>query len=143
MLATDLRRRDAFLQGASLDRDSRVEAFTVAGVRCGVPGVGETGSQKLTFPRLFLAGDALRAGHWARFATEDELAHDPLWHRPLAFVPRSLVHANGQVASPEDPLGLVGHRVTVLAQERVQETVVEKEKPDLSGINTPPTPKMY
>ena len=142
MLATDLLQRDAFLQNALLDRDSRVEAFTMAAVRCGVPQIGE-GSQRLTFPRLFLAGDALRAGAWARFATEDELAQDPTWHRPLAFVPRSLVHANGQVASLEDPLGLVGLRVTALAQERVQETVVEKEKPDLSGIVTPPTPKRY
>ena len=142
MLATDLRMRDTLLQNTLLDRDTRVQAFTMAGVRCGVPGVGE-GSQRLTFPRCFLAGDALRASAWARFATEDELAQDPSWHRPLAFVPRSLVHTNGQVAAPEDPLGLVGRRVTALAQERAQETVVEKEKPDLSGIVTPPTPTMY
>ena len=41
------------------------------------------------------------------------------------------------------PLGLVALWVTALAQERVQETVVEKGEPDISGIDTSPTLKLY
>ncbi len=58
---------------AEADRNTRVKVYTMDGTQIGLPGVGE-GDNRLTFPRRFLVGDALRARDWIRFATPEERA---------------------------------------------------------------------
>ena len=47
---------------AMSDRETRVEAFTIGGVRCGIPGTGERRSNRLTFPRNYLFGTRYAQG---------------------------------------------------------------------------------
>ena len=77
------------LNSARRDRDTRVQAYTVAGVKCCLAGLGE-GCNRLTFPACFEVRAALAASTWVREATEAERAKGTRWWRPLEFVPGPL-----------------------------------------------------
>ena len=92
-----------------------------------------------------MVGDALNGGEWIRLATDDELRDDDKWWRCLNFIPQCIVHTNGSPATSDQPIGMVGSEVQVLAQ--VQETTDYSEMPmsslamsDLTHVRTPPTP---
>ena len=125
---------------ADADRQSRVRAFTINGVQCGIPGVGQ-GAERLTFPRRYEVADALATEIWIRFATQAELAEDSTWYRRLEFRPGSIVHSNNIAAVPEDMIGLISTQVTVVAQEhRIVPPVAKATNVDLATVSTPPTP---
>ena len=139
------------------DRDTRVKVFTPSGVQIGIPGVGE-GDNRLTFPRKYLVGDALSV-KWIRFATAGEgpleegipegfatlSSHmqEPKWWRYSELQPQSLIYCgpNGDdfVAQPDQPMGLLGNRMTALAQKAAT-NFTEKPCHDLEDIRTPSTP---
>ena len=139
-------KRQSALEDAQRDRESRVMVFTIHGTQIGVPGVGEKNTENcLTFPRYFRVGEALQCTPWIRFATDEELAATPSgfvpqWWRELDFQPGSLIHQNGCVAHPDDPIGLVGNTLTAVCQSSIPAPVEEKACVDVSDISTPPTP---
>ena len=94
----------------------------------------------MTFPANYKVGDALNGSEWIRLATDDELRDDDKWWRRLDFKPQCIVHMNGSAATSDQPIGMVGSEVQVLAQ--VQETTDYSEMPmsDLTHVRTPPTP---
>ena len=118
------------------DRDTRVQAYTVAGVKCCLAGLGER-CNRLTFPASYEVRAALAASTWVREATEAERAEDTRWWRPLEFVPRAIVHSNGALAIDDEPVGLEGTTIWVLAQAR--EEVIEEKPPnvDFAKVLTP------
>ena len=61
-------------------------------------------------------GGALNGSEWIRLATDDELRDDNKWWRRLGFKPQCIVHMNGSAATSDQPIGMVGLQVTVLAQ---------------------------
>ena len=124
------------LNSARRDRDTRVQAYTVAGVKCCLAGLGE-GCNRLTFPASYEVRAALAASTWVREATEAERAEDSRWWRFLEFVPRTIVHSNGALATDDEPVGLEGTTIEVLAQAR--EEVIEEKPPnvDLAKVSTP------
>ena len=114
------------------------------GVQIGLPGVGE-GVHRLTFPAGYVIKEAMDAPTWIRFATDKEIAeetpagyHAPWW-REIDFKPRAFVYCDGTAAFENQPIGLRGDTVTVLAQA-VENVLVESPCIDVSGIETPPTP---
>ena len=122
----------------------RVKVYTVNGVQIGLPGVGE-GVHRLTFPAGYVIKDAMNAPTWIRFATDKETAEetaagsDAKWWRLIEnFKPRTFLYCDGTAAFENQPIGLRGDTVQVLAQEMMY----PEPKPciDVSGIETPPTP---
>ena len=121
--------------------------YTPSGEQIGISDVGE-GDNRLTFPRLYLVGDALHPGvEWIRFATAAELEIDNKWWRKSEFQPSHLYHCVGlsqpYVAPPEDFMGLFGDRMEA-KRTIVWQIVTEKPKQDalVDGISTPPSPPM-
>ena len=111
----------------------------MAGVQCCLPGVGQ-GENRLTFPTHYLVRDALDR-EWIRFATDDERREgENKWWRRLDFTPQCIVHMNQTVAHSDDPIGLVGLEVTVLAQEPEKPQCYDKPLIDVTEVPTPPTP---
>ena len=142
-----LREHERVRQEVMQDRNSRVKIYTVAGVQVGVSGVGEK-DRRLTFPVYLTVADVLGMSHWIRFATGEELSETPVgftlsqqqWWRELEFRPKSLVHANGAIAHPEDLLGLYGTYLTALYTGLGGPELEANPCADVSAINTPPTP---
>jgi hypothetical protein len=131
-----IRQREAVFQ----DRDSRVCAFTLAGVQVCLAGVGEKGTEnEFTFPACYNVHCALASPHWIRKATAEELQESSDWWRRITFQPMCIIHGNGTSAVAEDPIGLHGCHVTVLAQVP-QVTYEIKECVDLADVHTPTTP---
>ena len=130
----DLWRRD-YLLHASRGKE-RVRAFTVDGVQCGLSGLGE-GENRLSFPAHFDVGSALSTDMWVRFANEDELKTDATWWRSLGFTPKAALHCNSTIADPNDPMGMHGSTITVLAQQRVEEFVSKEPNVNLEEVPTP------
>ena len=131
------------------DRETRVRVWTPGGTQIGIPGVGE-GENRLTFPRKFEVGAALRCQTWIRFATPDERrAHNNRWWMEYECPVCELVYATGEVAPHEALMGLVVRdgpegRVCDLfsrATPCVQE-VVEVPLGKLEGVDRPLTPPM-
>ena len=122
-----------------------VKVFTMEGVQIGLPGVGE-GVHRLTFPAGYVIKDAMNAPTWIRFATDKETAEetavagsDAKWWRLIEnFKPRTFLYCDGTAAFENQPIGLRGDTVQVLAQA----VMYPEPKPciDVSGIETPPTP---
>ena len=54
---------------------NRVVAYILDGIRCGLPGVGESEEERLTFQIFWLVCEALIAGEWVRFITLRDLGH--------------------------------------------------------------------
>ena len=131
--------------GQSFTATYRVKVFTLKGVQIGLPGVGE-GVNRLTFPAGYVIKEAMDAPIWIRFATEKEIEeetpagfHGPWW-REIDFKPRAFVHCDGTPAFENQPIGLRGDTITVLAQAIEPVPVEELPCIDVSGIETPPTP---
>ena len=126
---------------AAADRASRVQVFTMAGKQIGLAGVG-SGEDVLTFPACFVVADALRPPHWLRYA---EAGDEEPWIAGkfvrLEFEPATLIHSNGEAAGPEDCMGMWGVTMTGTAQKWV-ETYEDIPLKDLTGVTTPPTPKL-
>ena len=145
-----MERRQEKLWAAFNDRETRVRAYAASGVQIGLPGAGE-GDNRLTFPRCFLVGDALRAVHWIRFATAAEMAQmdhqmdgHPQWWRFFktdkdGFQPAEIVYDNAVIAAMDMPIGLEGD-VVLVKPGRSQVAYEEKPCANVSGIQTPPTP---
>jgi hypothetical protein len=124
------------------DRDSRVRAFTFAGVQVCLAGLGEKGTEnEFTFPACYNVQSALDSPHWIRKATAEELQESSDWWRRITFQPMCIIHGNGTPAVAEDPIGLHGCHVTVLAQVP-QVTYESKECADLGDVHTPTTPPL-
>ena len=123
----------------------RVRVYTMEGVQIGLPGVGE-GMNRLTFPAGYVIKEAMDAAVWIRFATDKEIAEEtpagfqPRWWRELDFTPRAFVYSDGTTAFENQPIGLRGDTVHVLAQAVKQLPIKELPCIDVSGIETPPTP---
>ena len=89
------------------DRETRVRVWTPGGTQIGIPGVGE-GENRLTFPRKFEVGAALRCQTWIRFATPDERrAHNNRWWMEYEGPVCELIYATGEIAPHNEPIGLV------------------------------------
>jgi hypothetical protein len=124
------------------DRSSRVRAYTASGVQVCLAGVGEKGTRnEFTFPACLDIRSILSSPHWIRKATPDELVESAVWWRYLNFQPMSIIYANGDPAWDNDPIGMHGDTVTVVAQA-VQRTFVIIDCADLTEVCTPPTPPM-
>ena len=93
--------RDARTLIASLDRTSRVRAYTIDGVQCCPAGLGE-GNNIITFPTYYKVRAAFGSPTWTRFATPEEEAIDGKWLNKLENQPNTLVHSNGEIAKSED-----------------------------------------
>ena len=139
LTSSSLSKRDLLLDQAQSDRSRRVIARTLGGVQCCLPGLGQ-GEERLTFPACYMVGDALNGGEWIRLATDDELRDDDKWWRCLNFIPQCIVHEDGSPATIDQPIGIVGSEVWVLAQVRETPDCSEKPKSDLTHVPTPPTP---
>ena len=131
--------RYALIEEASCDRETKVVARTLAGVQCGLAGMGSRDTL-LTFPRSFLVGDMLSSRNWVRKATQTELAEDSRWWRPLEVQPAAVVHSNANIATEDEPVGMIGEEVLILAQLRDEVVLDVVPMGDLSGVCTPPTP---
>ena len=133
---------------AELDRETRVRVFTMDGVQIGIPGVGEN-KHVLSFPRRFLVRDALNCTTWIRFATDEETSQTPSgfvprWYRDFdCFIPKYLIHCNGKIACPDDPMGLIGQTLTAIATKASDLPFEERDCADVSSISTPPTPDPF
>ena len=131
--------------GQSFTATYRVKVFTLKGVQIGLLGVGE-GVNRLTFPAGYVIKEAMDAAVWIRFATDKEIAEEtpagfqPRWWRELDFTPRAFVYSDGTTAFENQPIGLRGDTVHVLAQAVKQLPIKELPCIDVSGIETPPTP---
>ena len=119
----------------------RVKAYNLNGDRVGVEGVGE-GAQRLTFPFKLTVDRILGFQQWIKEAP----AGAPTWHELLGdWKPTSIVFINGNVAFPEDPVGMCGDTVWIVdtkpSNESSQE-YFEDETPliDLTELRTPTTP---
>ena len=91
-----LYKHDSALWQADNDREKRIRVRTSSGMQIGLPGVGEN-ENKLTFPRRYLVGDALKA-QWIRFASESDTLELPVgfqrtWWAISEVQPKSLVQA--------------------------------------------------
>ena len=116
----------------------------------GLPGLGKAVDNRLTFPSHWTSAQALNSGEWVRFATEVEKAGEAeeckKWWRPLGWTPTSILHSGrGGIALPDEPMGMYGATVTVLAQEPVHNLVepTREASPNvnLAEIPTPSTPR--
>ena len=122
--------------------ENRVTAYTIAGVQCCLPGLGED----LRFPRSWTVQMALNSGLWIRRATEEEARVSGKWYTLLEFEPKAILFSNGTNAFDQELLSACGDTVTVLAQPHVlppTETPFPgflEECIDVSGLGTPPTP---
>ena len=121
-----LERRERVLR----DRDIQVHALSSAGERYCLAG-----RKSGTFDACKKVKDIL-AGYWVK------ILDPPVAGRSWApsSPPTSIVFPNGLLAGPEDPIGLFGDIVTVVWSE-VELSWEDKPCADLSGIQTPPTPK--
>ena len=128
----------------------RVVAYTAEGVQCGLPGLGESEENRLTFPQHWTSQQALNSGEWVRFATEVEKVGEAeeckKWWRPLGWTPKSILHSGrGGIAAPDEPMGMYGATVTVLPQapvhNRVETTREASPSVNLNEIPTPNTPR--
>ena len=137
MRRADLRERELFVM-LSLDPDTpRVTAHTINGVPCILAGLNRHQGD-FTMPSSFPVRDVLNKA-WIREASKEEKDQDGKWYRLLEFQPGAVIHSNGAVAGPYDTLGLVGNRITILAQ-RPFETFEEVSCADVGDVSTPPTP---
>ena len=107
-----------------------MSAYNMNGDRVGVAGVGE-GAQRLTCPSKLTVDRILGFQHWIK---EDELLGD--------WKPTRIVFINGNVANPEDPVGMCGDTVWVVDTTPSDEEYYEDENPliDLTELRTPRTP---
>ena len=71
----------------------RVVAYTMDGIQCGLPGLGESEDLRLTFPSNWQVQQALNSGEWVRFATAEEKATYGTWWRPLGWNPAAILYA--------------------------------------------------
>ena len=58
----------------------------------------------------------------------------------MDFKPQCIVHMNHKVAHSDDPIGLVGLEVTVLAQVPEKPECYDKPLIGVTEVPTPPTP---
>ena len=137
MRRADLHNRDLLLCWSGHPDAPRVTARTNDGVPCILDNVSRHEGD-LTMPPHFRVHDVLNQP-WIRGASKEEKDQDGKWYRPLEFQPGAVIHSNGAVAGPYDTLGLVGNRITVLAQRPV-ETFEEVSCADVGDVSTPPTP---
>ena len=129
----------------SLDRRPakfRVESYTLAGVPCIIAGLNRHAGD-FTMPSHWNVRALLDPCHtWIRQATEEEKAQHGKWYHVLNFKPAAVIHSNGAVAIPDDTIGLLGDRITVLAQVPVA-TFEEVPCADVDDVPTPPTPPPF
>ena len=137
MLANDLSHRSLLIDRSRRHAAPRVACLTMDGVPCVLPGLQRFPGD-MTMPSRFDIGAAI-GQTWIRTATATELSEDPAWWRQLAFIPRSIVHCNGFLATPEDTFGMHGVTVTILQQSPVI-IITEVECDDVEYVSTPPTP---
>ena len=125
-------------EALSQDSDApRVESYTIDGVPCVLAGLNRHDGD-FTMPPYCRVEDVLHRT-WIREATQEEKLQHGTWSHVLKFKPAAVIHSNGQVAGLYDTLGLVGNRITVLAQVPVA-TFNEVPCADVDDIPTPPTP---
>ena len=119
--------------------DNRVTAYTMNGVHVCPAGVGE-GAARGTIPAKITVAVVLGMMHWIRFKRPWEASGDGQWWDRLGWQPLSVVHSNGALAWPDDPIGLHGSTVTVL-QHVARETTATTDAPQacLDEVCTPPT----
>ena len=134
MLARDIAYRAMLLEPSRRHDAPRVTCLTIDGVACVLPGLNRFLGD-WTMPSRFPIGDAI-GREWIRAATAEELLDDPKWWRLLAFMPGSIVHANGLLAMPEDNFGMHGTNVTILHQAPVI-TWTDVPCCDVGDVSTP------
>ena len=118
--------------------DMRVKAYNQNGDQVGVAGAGE-GAQRLTSPSKLTVGQILGFQHWIKEAS----AGGPKSYELLGdWKPTRIVFINGNVAFPEDPVGMCGDTVWVVDTKPSNEEYYEDETPliDLTELRTPTTP---
>ena len=141
MRRQDLLDRQVF-DAISLDRHAkrRVESYTLAGVPCIIAGLNRHAGD-FTMPSHWRVRDLFDPKHaWIRQATEEEKAQHGKWYHVLNFKPAAVIHSNGTVAGRHDTLGLVGNRITVLAQapvETLEEVCRRRRCPDTPDSASP------
>ncbi len=101
------------------------------------------GTHRHTFWSGFLVKDALDSPHWVRKCNPGDVGPRIAgeW-RTLEFQPKAILHSNHTVALPEDPMGMYGDVVQVIAQEAAVMETTTATVPDVSDIPTPTTPSM-
>ena len=120
--------------------DHRVTAYTMNGVHVCPAGVGE-GAERGTLPAKTTVAVVLGMTGWIRFKKPWESSDDGQWWDHLGWQPLSVVHSNGALAWPEDPVGLHGSTVTVLqAEAREATATTDAPRACLDEVGTPPTP---
>ena len=139
-------KHDSALWHVDNDRETRVVVRTPSGMQIGLPGVGEN-ENKLTFPRRYLVGDALKA-QWIRFASESDTLELPVgfqrtWWAISEVQPKSLVHCDGSIAGLDQPMGLIGNYMLAVAQSYEKLEVEEIPCADVDSVDTPPTPDHF
>ena len=141
MRREDLRSRLLWEAWLSQDFDAlRVESYTIDDVPCILAGLNRHDGD-FTMPPHYRDEDVLHRT-WIREATQEEKLQHGKWYHVLNFQPAAVIHSNGTVAGRHDTLGLVGNRITVLAQAPV-ETLEEAPCADVDDVPTPPTPPHY
>ena len=142
VLRSALRKHDESLR-TRVPSSSRVSAFTMSGVQCCLPGLGES----LTFPATWTVEMALNSGLWVRQVRDEESPDVGKDYVFLEVQPKSIVHSNGVVGFPQEPLGMYGNFVYVLAQPvQFDETCAARPTPSTqrkapSETSTPSTPR--
>ena len=65
------------------------------------------------FPRKFLVGDALNGTKWICFASDEEkVAGFQTWWMLSEVQADVLVHSDGAIALPDQPIGILGGHLT-------------------------------
>ena len=133
-----LKRHDLEMKSLMYDAP-RVTGYTIDGMACIFNNLSRHEGD-LTMPSKFRVKDVHQ--EWIRMATKEETSQHGKWYHLLNFKPAAVIHSSGQVAGLYDTLGLVGNRITVLAQVPVA-TFNEVPCADIDDVPTPPTPPPF
>ena len=137
-LTTAALRRRAWEWRKAQSSKMRIWAYNVNGERIGVAGVGE-GDQRLTFPAKLRVEQVLGFHHWIKASQPGA----EKWYVVMGdWRPKAIVFEDGRLAAPDDPIGMGGSYVTIIATEVAVAAGEDREMPSLAGVRTPPTPSM-